>query len=219
VREALQQLRTEGLVRIVPQTGTFVFTMSAQEVAELVELRATLEQTAIRRALETNAAALCAAIGKIVDKMVEVHAQGDIRSYLALDTAFHEQIFRIYGNRYMSAAYSRISGKIAALRTHISSKPHHTELSLDEHRAMLAAMRAGRGAEIAAILAVHLSRTKDTYAANIRDIAQADSKLSRRQAAGTKAAASGNGGGAKRRPAAVPRRRGQVRRTALGGRL
>src|SRR5919204_2437086 len=37
VREALAQLRNEGLVLIYPQRGAFVFTLSAREVAELCE--------------------------------------------------------------------------------------------------------------------------------------------------------------------------------------
>src|SRR4029453_15916741 len=54
VREALQQLRNEGLVRIIPQTGSFVFTMSAHEVLELCELRLALEEAALRFAIERN---------------------------------------------------------------------------------------------------------------------------------------------------------------------
>ena len=43
VREAMAQLRREGLVRILPQRGAFVFTLSQQEVVEICELREALE--------------------------------------------------------------------------------------------------------------------------------------------------------------------------------
>src|SRR4029078_266097 len=46
VREALAQLRMEGLVTIVPQSGTYVFTLSATEVVEICELRQTLDTRA-----------------------------------------------------------------------------------------------------------------------------------------------------------------------------
>ena len=45
VREALAQLRREGLVRIVPQRGASVFTLSQQEVIDICGLRQALEAT------------------------------------------------------------------------------------------------------------------------------------------------------------------------------
>ena len=56
VREALAQLRLEGLVRIVPQRGAFVFTLSAREVMNMCELRLTLEAAALRLAFERDQA-------------------------------------------------------------------------------------------------------------------------------------------------------------------
>ena len=47
VREALAQLRQEGLVRIVPQRGAFVFSLSASEVIAICEFRQTLEAAAL----------------------------------------------------------------------------------------------------------------------------------------------------------------------------
>src|SRR5690606_32899272 len=51
VREALAQLRLEGLVRIQPQRGALVFTLSQREVVEICELRQALEASALRRAM------------------------------------------------------------------------------------------------------------------------------------------------------------------------
>ena len=55
VREALAQLRREGLVRILPQRGAFVFTLSQQEVVEICEIRQALEASALKAAMERNA--------------------------------------------------------------------------------------------------------------------------------------------------------------------
>ena len=52
VREALARLRLEGLVRIYPQRGACVFSLSAQEVVEMCELRLALESAALRLAVE-----------------------------------------------------------------------------------------------------------------------------------------------------------------------
>jgi DNA-binding GntR family transcriptional regulator len=174
VREALQQLRSEGLVRIIPQTGSFVFTMSAHEVSELCELRMTLEEAALYFAIQRNRKPFVNALKRIVADMQRAQAGGDIRTYLALDTEYHAQFFAFCGNSYMADAYSLIVGKVAALRTHLAARPSHTKKSMIEHRAIAEAIEAGADDSLRAILHRHIGRTTKSYAENIEDIAQAD---------------------------------------------
>src|SRR3954453_2834497 len=49
IREVLRQLTAEGLVMTIPQKGAVVMVPSAQEAADLYEVRATLEALAGRR--------------------------------------------------------------------------------------------------------------------------------------------------------------------------
>src|SRR5262245_59707869 len=71
VREALAQLRMEGLVTIVPQSGTFAFTLSAVEVIEICELRQTLEAAALHLAIERNRPHLVDGLAKVCAQMDE----------------------------------------------------------------------------------------------------------------------------------------------------
>jgi DNA-binding GntR family transcriptional regulator len=174
VREALAQLRLEGLVRIYPQRGVYVFSLSAQEVVEICELRQALEAAALRLAIDRGGAAFRAALAGIVDAMRAAKAAGDRKAYLRYDTAFHSTFCQHSGNSLMAQTYALYAGKIAALRTHLSYKPNHTELSFSEHLAMLETVERGDLAKALAILDVHISRTRTTYAATIQDIAAAD---------------------------------------------
>ena len=175
VREALAQLRMEGLVTIVPQSGTFVFTLSATEVVEICELRQTLEAAALRLAIDRNRAGLIAGLAEICAKMDEARAAGDESIYLRLDSDFHEQFFANCSNRYFADAYGRIVPKVAALRTHLATRPDHTRMSYEEHNQNLDAIRREREDEVMAILDRHIDRTRSAYTRNIEDIAAADS--------------------------------------------
>src|SRR5262245_32357136 len=175
VREALAQLRMEGLVTIVPQSGTFVFTLSATEVDEMCELRQTLEAAALRLALERNRSCLIEGLAEVCAGMDKVRAAGDEPAYLRLDSAFHEQFFANCGNRYFAEAYARIVPKVAALRTHLATRPDHTRLSYEEHKQILDAIRRKQEDEVMAILDRHIERTRSAYTRNIEDIAAADS--------------------------------------------
>ncbi len=174
VREALAQLRVEGLVTIVPQSGTFVFTLSATEVVEICELRQTLEAAALRLAMERNRARLIEGLAEVCASMDQVRAVGDERAYLRLDSAFHEQFFANCGNRYLADVYARIVPKVAALRTHLATRPDHTCMSYEEHKQILEAIRHRRESEVMAILDQHIERTRSAYTRNIEDIAEAD---------------------------------------------
>jgi DNA-binding GntR family transcriptional regulator len=175
VREALAQLRTEGLVRIIPHTGAQVFTLSAREVIEICEFRFALETTALRLAFERNRTGLAEDIARIVAEMGRAQKAHDIRAYLALDTEFHASFFRHCGNHYLSDSYERYVGKIAALRTHLAVKPLHTQLSYREHVRLRDVFRDGTMDQVGVILGEHIGRTRQTYAEEIEDIAAADS--------------------------------------------
>jgi DNA-binding GntR family transcriptional regulator len=174
VREALAQLRMESLVTIVPQSGTFVFTLSATEVVEICELRQTLEAAALRLALERNRSRLIEGLAEVCAGMDKVRAAGDEPAYLRLDSAFHEQFFANCGNRYFADAYARIVPKVAALRTHLATRPDHTRMSYEEHKQILHAIQCKRDKELIPILDKHIERTRSAYTRNIEDIAAAD---------------------------------------------
>jgi len=180
VREALAQLRLEGLVRILPQRGAFVFTLSQREVVEICELRQALEASALRQAMERNPASFLEALGAVVVKMRKARKRRDEKTYLTEDTNFHLCFFSHCGNTLMQQNYGMFVGKIAALRTHLAHKPQHTELSFREHEAMLEAVASGDAATALQVLDVHIARTKETYSAGVTDIAAADRPPDRR---------------------------------------
>lgn len=178
VREALAQLRNEGLVLIYPQRGAFVFTLSAREVHQICEFRSAVEAAALGLALARGADGFVADIDKIVGEMAAAQRRGDQRLYLSLDTRFHATFFEHCGNSYLRDSYERYVGKIAALRTHLAGKPLHTKMSFQEHRQMLETIRLGDVAATLAILDAHIDRTRQTYSNGIEDIVAADKRMS-----------------------------------------
>ena len=179
VREAFAQLRSEGLVNIVPQSGVRVFTLSAKGVREMCEFRKALETAALVASLRNDPVALEAGIRVVVDKMKKTQEAGDQTAYLALDTEFHLTFFEHCSNQYLQGAYALYSGKIAALRTHLANKPQHTSMSFEEHKEMLIAINRRDADELKHILDRHIGRTQETYEIGVEDIAAADASRRR----------------------------------------
>jgi len=163
VREALAQLRDEGLVSIEPQKGARVFTLSEPEVTQICDFRQAIEAAAFELALARDRVGLAKGMQQVVSEMERARANGNEKQYLALDTTFHHLIFTHSGNDYLTASYSRYIGKIAALRTHLSKLPHHTQLSFDEHKGIALASKEGDLDQIKFLLTEHIDRTRQAY--------------------------------------------------------
>ena len=90
VREALLQLKLERLVDVLPQRGTYVFRLAADEVVMISELREILEAAAAAAAIERNHGALVARMTEIFSDMRAAYKAGDNAAYRALDGEFHQ---------------------------------------------------------------------------------------------------------------------------------
>ncbi len=163
VREALAQLRDEGLVHIEPQKGARVFTLTEDEVIQICDFRQAIESTSFELALQRDLTGLANDMDRVVQKMAAKKKAGDEAAYITLDNEFHQLIFEHAGNDYLTASYTRYVGKIAALRKLLSKLPMHTDLSFDEHKAIAKAVRKGDLIEIKALLAEHIDRTRKAY--------------------------------------------------------
>lgn len=170
VREALRLLQTQGLVAVVPKSGTFVFNPSEADIAELCEFRSMLEVKAASLALQRAAPATLAELRPAVDSMIQAQAQGDMRLYGRADMAFHLAFFAHCGNRHLAEAYDMCLGRVSALRTHLAfaSKGEPARSFADHQR--IAAIFAGEDAvDLPEILDQHILRTRQNYIEALQD--------------------------------------------------
>ena len=90
VREALQRLIQEGLLRSEPHRGVFVPVMSAEDIEDIYVAREALESAAVRRITETSrAGAAYQALDKIVRGMEAAKNANDWRMLASRDLDFH----------------------------------------------------------------------------------------------------------------------------------
>ena len=134
VREALLQLRSEGLVVARPQSGTFVFDPDEKEVAEICQVRAILEAGALAVVNEETLPALQAALAANVAAATAALRIRDHATCDALDAAFHETIVALCGNALLVQTYRTISNKVRALRNRMPRSHERFARAVKEHR-------------------------------------------------------------------------------------
>ena len=77
VREALAQLRDEGLVSIEPQKGARVFSLSETEVTQICDFRQAIEIAAFELALSRGPSRLASDMERVVKEMGRERAKGN----------------------------------------------------------------------------------------------------------------------------------------------
>lgn len=163
VREAINRLEMEGLLKVEPQRGTFVFCLEPDELAKLCDARVALETTALTAALSLAPDALVEALEGCARHMTQARAAQDVSAYLACDTEFHQLFFDLADNRFLNDAYQTISQKMAAVRNRLGRHPDHMDKSYREHLDIVEAARARDTARALDILVHHIGRKEGSY--------------------------------------------------------
>lgn len=180
VREALALLKAEGLVKILPQKGTFVFTLTPKELSDLTQMRLILESAALRLSFEKHREKLIRSLHDNLAAMQRYLREDDLMNYLDHDRAFHVSLFDFCDNAYLCDAYSHISGKTAALRVRISIQPRHPDKTYREHLKFLECLENDDVDEAIRMLEIHFSSFMQYYRDNIDVIAVSNASSTRK---------------------------------------
>jgi DNA-binding GntR family transcriptional regulator len=165
VREALLQLKSERLVDVLPQRGTYVFQLGAEDVLKVSELREILEVSAAASAMRDNRRALIARMTVTLRAMRKAYSAGDNVGYRVLDGDYHRAIIDLCGNSYLMDAYGPIGLRIQALRSRLSDEAALNRLSFRDHCDMLKLIKAGETAQLQKLLRAHVRQTARSYIA------------------------------------------------------
>lgn len=163
VRDALTALQRSGLVVVLPKRGSFVFQPSAADTEALCDYRFLLEREGLRLSHAVARAGTLAAMTAVLGAM-ESSLTADAVAYGRADTRFHQAFVDQCGNPYLAEAYRLASGKVAALRTHLTAHVEERRInSFDEHRQMITLFEAGNLDALFGLLADHINRTRQVY--------------------------------------------------------
>ncbi|HNN13311.1 MAG TPA: GntR family transcriptional regulator [Anaerolineales bacterium] len=153
VREALMQLKAEGLVVFYPNRGAFVAELSAAEADEIYVMRIALEKEALARAIPRLT---ISDLKRASDLLAAIDREENITKWGELNWEFHATL-------YAPASLPRVMENIRTLHTNIArylvlylAGMDYQKKSQREHRALLQACRAGDVEKAQSILEEHL---------------------------------------------------------------
>jgi DNA-binding GntR family transcriptional regulator len=158
VREALVRLQREGLIDGEPHKGVRVAQLSLKDARELFAIRTELEGLAAWTACSSGDPRLARDLETINQAFARAFAAEDFSAMGAANRSFHRRILQAAG----SAQLHRVLEDIwtVSLRYRLGYKliPGRAQCTIDEHAALIAAIRAGDPERARAAAREHIER-------------------------------------------------------------
>lgn len=149
VREAIQRLAEEGLVRKVAHRGTFVYSPSAAEIEQISSLRVVLERFVVERVMERWRSKHEAQLRRIVRRMRAAAAAHDMRQVYELDYEFHRTLWEIADHELLLEVISSLRARISRFLYEANSALTDTELDhhIASHDQLIDILKSGDQAQ------------------------------------------------------------------------
>jgi DNA-binding GntR family transcriptional regulator len=155
IREALQRLGRENLVRSIPHRGTFVTDVNITDLARITEVRVVLEAHAARLAAEKLSSADREALEGLLDMLRG--SVSDQRELMRLDQLIHRTVYRAARNPFLEATLERYFNLSLRLWYLALDRDVHLREAVDEHAELLEAILGGDAELAETIMRKHVT--------------------------------------------------------------
>jgi DNA-binding GntR family transcriptional regulator len=155
VREALRDLEAEGLVTIFPHRGAVVTELTAQDLEDIYDIRATLEAMATRLAVAQMSEDTCQELEKIAGRMDEEF--GHVARLVQLNYQFHSTLYAASGRRHLCDLTRTLRYRTQHYLHAYVEDSGSMALAQEEHRAILSACRQGDAEKAASLVSKHVA--------------------------------------------------------------
>jgi DNA-binding GntR family transcriptional regulator len=161
VREALQQLESEGFVVIEKFKGASVSSRSSEDVIEFMQIRRGLEVLAASLAGERSGGEMADKLREVINRGRQARDDRAVERLPPLIMEFHEVVARASGNVHLAVMLRDLLQKIAwgfELDT-----VARIESSWSDHSAIAEAILAGSGPTAGYLMGEHIIKDEHVY--------------------------------------------------------
>lgn len=144
VRDAFGTLEQRGLIRRIPNRGAVVARLDLSQVFEIYAVRETLEGLCVRLAVERVKSQSWQDLVQLFGRPMEtIVKRGDFEDYIANLEKLRTRTVEAAGNGVLADMLDSINDKTREIQRRIIILPGRAAEGLEQHRAVLAAMRKG----------------------------------------------------------------------------
>ncbi|MCC8909296.1 GntR family transcriptional regulator [Curtobacterium sp. GD1] len=159
VHEAFLRLASEDLLTLESRKGAVVRPMSPSEAADVLEMREAIESTAATRVVtDGRVADVTPFLQALLAEQEQAVTTGDVDRFIEVDAEFHGAVIGASRNAIAGMFARTLRDRQQRLRHHLMRlQPSQLQASLEDHRALAAALEAGDALRYAEVLRAHVA--------------------------------------------------------------
>jgi DNA-binding GntR family transcriptional regulator len=161
IRESLKKLHNEGLIRIIPTKGAFVADVKKEDVEEMFVLREVLECTALKAAIPRISESDLDEVEQLLIQAEKDIAAGDFETSVISDVKLHELIIEKSGYRRLAQFLDILKAQLLRVRYLGTTVTGRTKRSIQEHKAIVNAIRNKDYDSACDLLKTHIRNVRD----------------------------------------------------------
>ncbi len=144
IREALRQLESEHLIKVLPNAGPIVTVLTEDEIRSIYVVRAALEGLAGKLFAQNATAEQCKSLIKLRDRLDKEYRKGDVDSREDIKADFYRQLLAGAKNEILTESLRSIHARIAIFRRFAFVDPARIEPSISELETIINAAAVDR---------------------------------------------------------------------------
>jgi DNA-binding GntR family transcriptional regulator len=162
LREALKVLAAEALIKLTPNRGASVASLTLADMEEVFPVMATLEALSGELACERITDAEIDEIRVLHEEMVEHYRRRDLTPYFKLNQKIHALMLKAADNPTLEAMHRSLSGRIVRARYLANMSAKRWGEAVAEHGEILEALAARDAKRLARLLREHVMHKFET---------------------------------------------------------
>lgn len=164
VREASRRLQEEGLLQIVPFRGSFITPLTIEEYRSLSEMQLVLDPAAAAMAAERATPEQIARIERLANYVYHAGQKRSYETFLEWNRNFHIEIAAASGNDFLAEATVNLHTRLVRYYYLVISMASYGKALVEEHRAIVRAIRNRRPEEARDRATEHILKTDERTA-------------------------------------------------------
>ncbi|GAA4494209.1 GntR family transcriptional regulator [Actinoallomurus oryzae] len=157
LREAMQRLVQEGLLRSEPHRGLFVITLAEDDVEDVYLARLAIERAACRMIMERNRGEALVRLTEALQALVDAAGQRDRIAMSDADQAFHQVLVASSGSPRLERMSQTLLVEARMCLNALQEKYPEPEDLVEEHRKLVEAINDGDEERLLRLIEEHMT--------------------------------------------------------------
>ena len=169
VREAIRKLELEGLVLMIPRRGAEVAEITRQDLEDVLEVRAALEELAVKDACEHITDEQLQELKKAANEFKRSLEGTDLVACAEADIHFHEIIYAATNNKRLVQMLNNLREQMYRYRMENLKDKRTYRTLVEEHDAIRRALKKHDKEKAGAAINVHIENQRRSILASIME--------------------------------------------------